>query len=162
MRSREVVPGRTIVAVFDHGEDFYDALERTCRTHNIRQGYIPTFIAGFATADIVGTCEHLDNPDAPIWSTVHLTNIEALGGGTLAYDPDTDTIQPHIHLTVGLKTHSATAHTSHLIAATVQFLTEMIIVEIVEPPMQRIRQTDLYDVPLLQFATAPSHQDATA
>ncbi|MBM0274819.1 PPC domain-containing DNA-binding protein [Micromonospora tarensis] len=151
MRSREVVPGRTIVVVFDHGEDFYDALDRTCRTHDIRQGYIPTFIAGLATADIVGTCERLDNPDAPVWTKVHLTNIEALGGGTLAYNPDTDTVEPHIHLTVGLKAHSATAHTSHLLAATVQFLTEMIIVEIVEPTMTRVRQNDLYGVPLLQF-----------
>ncbi|MEU8388594.1 DUF296 domain-containing protein [Micromonospora sp. NPDC048843] len=151
MRSREVVPGRTIVAVFDHGEDFYDALDRTCRTHDIRQGYIPTFIAGLATADIVGTCERLDNPDAPVWTKVHLTNIEALGGGTLAYNLDTDTIEPHIHLTVGLKAHSATAHTSHLLAATVQFLTEMIIVEIVQPTMTRVRQADLYGVPLLQF-----------
>ncbi|MEU7925135.1 DUF296 domain-containing protein [Micromonospora sp. NPDC049107] len=151
MRSREVVPGRTIVAVFDHGEDFYDALDRTCRTYGIRQGYIPTFIAGLATADIVGTCERLDNPDAPVWTKVHLTNIEALGGGTLAYNPDTETVEPHIHLTVGLKAHSATAHTSHLLAATVQFLTEMIIVEIAEPPMTRVRQADLYEVPLLQF-----------
>ncbi|MEU7611084.1 DUF296 domain-containing protein [Micromonospora sp. NPDC049204] len=151
MRSREVVTGRTVVAVFDHGEDFYDALDRTCRAHGIRQGYIPTFIAGLATADIVGTCERLDNPDAPVWTKVHLTNIEALGGGTLAYNPDTETVEPHIHLTVGLKAHSATAHTSHLLTATVQFLTEMIIVEIVEPTMTRVRQADLYGVPLLQF-----------
>ncbi|MBO4209417.1 PPC domain-containing DNA-binding protein [Micromonospora echinofusca] len=151
MRSREVVTGRTILTVFEHGEDFYDALDRTCRTHNIRQGYIPTFIAGLATADLVGTCERLDNPNAPVWSRVHLTNIEALGGGTLTYDPDSDTIQPHIHLTVGLKAHSASAHTSHLLAATVQFLTEMVIVEIAEPALRRVRQPDLYDVPLLQF-----------
>lgn len=152
MRSREVVTGRTILAVFDHGEDFYDALDRTCRTHGIRQGYIPTFIAGLATADLVGTCERLDNPEAPVWSKVHLTNIEALGGGTLAYDPDSDSFQPHIHLTVGLKAHGATAHTSHLLAATVQFLTEMVIVEITGPTLRRVRQPDLYDVPLLQFA----------
>ncbi|MEW2385571.1 DUF296 domain-containing protein [Micromonospora sp. NPDC047707] len=151
MRSREIVTGRTILVVFDHGEDFYDALNRTCRAHGIRQGYIPTFIAGLATADLVGTCERLDNPDAPVWKKVHLTNIEALGGGTLAYDPDTDALQPHIHLTVGLKAHGATAHTSHLLAATVQFLTEMVIVEIAEPALRRVRQPNLYDVPLLQF-----------
>lgn len=70
------------------------------------------FIAGLSTAGIVGTCERLDDPSAPVWSKVHLTSVEALGGGTLAYDPDTDTMQPHIHLTVGLKAHSATGHTS--------------------------------------------------
>jgi hypothetical protein len=50
------------------------------------------FIAGLASADIVGTCERLEDPNAPVWSKVHLTNIEALGGGTLAYDENTDTI----------------------------------------------------------------------
>jgi predicted DNA-binding protein with PD1-like motif len=63
----------------------------------------------------------------------------------------TDGIFPHIHTSVGLKEHSATAHTSHLLAAQVQFLTEMIIVEIDVPEMIRPRDHDLYDVPLLKF-----------
>lgn len=151
-RSSEVTLGRTIVAVFDHGEDFYTALHHVCTEHNIRQGYIPTFIAGFASADLVGTCERLDNPQAPVWSKVQLSNIEALGGGTLAWDPIEDRLAPHIHVTVGLKEYSATGHTSHLLAATVQFLTELTIVEIVSPTMTRRKNSDLYDVPLLQIA----------
>jgi predicted DNA-binding protein with PD1-like motif len=149
MRSSEARIGRTIVVRFDHGDDFYTALKQACADNGIRQGYIPMFIAGFASADLVGTCERLDNPEAPVWSKVHLTNIEALGGGTLAWDEATKTISPHIHVTVGLKAHSATAHTSHLLNAAVQFLTEMIIIEIVEPLLTREKQTDLYDVPLL-------------
>jgi predicted DNA-binding protein with PD1-like motif len=151
MRSHQVTSGRTIAAVFDHGEDFRTSLQEVCRNHGIRQGYIPMFIAGLSTADIVGTCERLKDPAAPVWSKVQLSNVEALGGGTLAYDEATDTISPHIHITVGLKEHSATAHTSHLLDATVQFLTEMIIVEVTEPALHRIRQPDLYDVPLLHF-----------
>lgn len=154
MRSREVTTGRTIVVVFDHGDDFYTALQQACADNGIRQGYIPMFIAGFATADLVGTCERLENPQAPVWSKVHLTNIEALGGGTLAWDDTTGSISPHIHVTVGLKEHSATGHTSHLLAATVQFLTEMVIVEIVGPSLFREKQADLYDVPLLKFGVA--------
>lgn len=154
MRSHELTVGRTVMAVFDHGDDFFTALDATCRTHGIRQGYIPMFIAGLRHADVVGTCERLEDPDAPVWSKVHLTNLEALGGGTLAYDPDTDSIAPHIHLSVGLKAHSATGHTSHLLAATVQFLTELVIVEVTAPALRRVRQPDLYDVPLLQFGNA--------
>jgi hypothetical protein len=37
------------------------------------------FLAAFAEADIVGTCDKLDDPAAPVWSKVHLTNAEALG-----------------------------------------------------------------------------------
>lgn len=152
MRSHPVTTGRTIAVAFDHGEDFFTALADACRQHDIRQGYIPMFIAGFSTVEIVGTCQNLDDPQAPVWSAVHLTNVEALGGGTLAHDPTTGAIQPHIHVTVGLKTHSATAHTSHLLAATVQFLTEMIIVEVIEPVMIRQPRPDLYDVPVLHFS----------
>ena len=91
------------------------------------------FVAGFATADLVGTCERLDDPQAPVWSKVQVSNVEAVGGGTLAWDEATDRVAPHIHVAVGLKEHSATGHTSHLLGATVQFLTEMIIVEVTEP-----------------------------
>jgi predicted DNA-binding protein with PD1-like motif len=156
MRSHELTVGRTVMAVFDHGDDFLTALDATCRVHGIRQGYIPMFIAGLRDVDIVGTCGHLEDPDAPVWSKVHLTNVEALGGGTLAYDPDTESIAPHIHLSVGLKAHSATGHTSHLLAATVQFLTEVVIVEVAAPALRRVREPDLYDVPLLQFGDAGS------
>jgi predicted DNA-binding protein with PD1-like motif len=85
-----------------------------------------------------------------VWSKVHVTNVEAVGCGTIARD-GADGILPHIHTSVGLKEHSATAHTSHLLAAKVQFLTEMIIVEVDTPEMTRPRDHDLYDVPLLRF-----------
>jgi L-asparaginase len=82
----ELTTGRTFGVRLDPGEDFLPTLERFCRDNNIRQGYIPMFLAAFAEADIVGACDKLDDPDAPVWSKVHLTNAEALGAGTLAYD----------------------------------------------------------------------------
>jgi predicted DNA-binding protein with PD1-like motif len=152
MRSHELQLGRSFGVTFDHGDDFFTALADFCTANNVRQGYIPSFIAGFSTVDIVGTCEKLDDPAAPVWTKVHLTNIEAFGGGTLAYDTDTGQILPHIHVAVGLKEHAATGHTSHLLAATVQFLTEMLVIEVAHPQMHRQRKPDLYDVPLLTFA----------
>lgn len=154
MRSHPATVGRTIVVVFEHGEDFYAALGQACRDNDIRHGYIPMFIAGFARADLVGTCQRLEDPDAPVWTSVQLSNIEALGGGTIAWNEATGSIAPHIHVTVGLKEHSATGHTSHLLGATVQFLTELIIVEITEPALHRQNETGLYNVPLLHFLQA--------
>ncbi|MBN1173213.1 MAG: DUF296 domain-containing protein [Micromonosporaceae bacterium] len=151
MRSRAVRTGRTFVVTFDHGEDFFAALGEFCRAENIRQGYLPMFIAGFRCVDIVGACDRVDDPEAPIWSKVHLRNVEAVGAGTLAWDPDTKRVLPHIHCSVGVKEHSATGHTSHLLAATVQFLTELVVVEITEPDIRRIRDPELYDVPLLRL-----------
>ena len=74
-----------------------------------------------------------------------------LGAGTLAYDPDTATVLPHIHVAVGEKARSAVGCTSHLLSATVQFLVEMIVVEVISPTMTRPKNPTLYDVPLLTF-----------
>ena len=154
MHASELTTGRIVGVTFDHGDDFFTCLSEACRSLGIRQGYIPVFIAGFSEARIVGTCDKLDDPGAPVWSSVHVTNIEALGGGTLAYDPDARSVSPHIHVTVGRKEQSADGLTSHLLSATVQFLTEMVIVEVISPEMLRKRAPHLHDVPLLQFVTA--------
>jgi predicted DNA-binding protein with PD1-like motif len=151
VRSAELTLGRSFAVVFDHGDDFFAELTEFCEQNDVRKGYIPGFIAGFSEAQIVGTCDKLENPAAPVWNRVHLTNIEALGTGTVAYDPAQDRFAPHIHVSVGLKEHSAADHTSHLLGAKVQFLTEMLFIEVTSPEMNRVRQADLYDVPLLRF-----------
>jgi predicted DNA-binding protein with PD1-like motif len=84
---------------------------------------------------------------------VHLAYVEALGGGTLAPDAATSEISPHIHVSVGVKADSARGYTSHLLGATVQFLTEMYIVEVAAPDWTRPADTELYDVPLLTFGS---------
>ncbi len=159
MREYELTTGRTFGVTFDHGEDFFDALQKFCLTNHVRQGYIPMFIAGFAEAEVVGSCEKIENPLAPVWSKVHLTGLEAMGCGTLAYDPERDEVLPHIHTTLGEKARSATGYTSHLLSARVQFLTEMLVVEVSSPDMIRVRNPELFDVPLLKFGGGSQRDD---
>lgn len=154
----ELQIGRTFGVVFDHGEDFFAGLADFCSRHNIRQGYIPMFIAGLAEVDIVGACDRLDNPAAPVWSKVHLTNAEGVGAGTIAWDESAQLIKPHVHIAVGLKALSANGYTSHLLAATVQFLVEMVIVEVARPSMSRRINPDLFDVPQLRYAEYESSE----
>jgi predicted DNA-binding protein with PD1-like motif len=154
LRSHELTTGRTFGVIFDHSEDFFTTLADFCRSNGIRHGYVPMFLAGFSEAFIVGACDKLDDPSAPVWTRVHLTNVEALGCGTLAYDPDNDTVLPHIHTSLGEKQRSATGYTSHLLDATVQFLVEMLVVKVLAPTMTRPRDHGLYDVPLLTFRQA--------
>ncbi len=113
------------------------------------------FLAAFAEADIVGTCDKLDDSAAPVWSKVHLANAEALGCGTIACEHE-GRIVPHIHTTLDLKEHSATGYTSHLLAAPVQFPVEMTVVEVTAPTMPRPPDPSLYDVPLLTFGNRGS------
>ena len=109
------------------------------------------FVAAFGEADIVGACDKLDDPQAPVWSRTHLTNAEALGCGTIAYDELAGRILPHVHVTLGLKERAADGYTSHLLEARVQFLVEMILVEVTAPAMTRPADPSLYDVPRLIF-----------
>jgi predicted DNA-binding protein with PD1-like motif len=153
LRSYELTTGRTFGVTFDHGDDFFPTLTDFCRQNGVKHGYIPMFIAGFAEAEIVGACEKLENPEAPVWSKVHLTGVEAMGCGTLAYDAEADTVLPHIHTSLGEKARSATGHTSHLLSARVQFLVEMLVVEVIAPVMTRPKDPALYDVPLLTFGS---------
>lgn len=151
MRSHELIIGRTFGVTFDHGEDFFPALASFCEQNGVRQGYIPMFIAGFAEAEIVGACERIENPEAPVWSKVYLTGVEAMGCGTLAYDEEGSQVLPHIHTTLGDKARSATAYTSHLLSARVQFLVEMTILEVVSPIMMRVAESTLFGVPILKL-----------
>jgi predicted DNA-binding protein with PD1-like motif len=155
LHAHELTTGRTFGLRLDPGESFFPALEEFCHSSGIRQGYIPMFLAAFAEADIVGACDKLDDPAAPVWSKVHLTNAEALGCGTIARDEDTGQFLPHVHTTLGLKEHSATGYTSHLLAARVQFLVEMILVEVTGPVMTRPADPSLYNVPRLTFGPLP-------
>lgn len=151
MRSKELKLGRTFGVTFEHQSDFFEELHNFCIENDIKQGYIPMFLAGLSEVELVGTCGKVEDRNAPVWSSIYLENVEALGCGTIAYDSVQQKISPHIHLSTGLKTHSATAHTSHLISAKVLFLVEMIIVEILEPDMRRVINPELYDIGLLRF-----------
>jgi len=90
--------------------------------------------------------------------SLKLTSSEpaTIGCGTIAYDEQDARILPHIHTTLGLKEHSATGYTSHLLAARVQFLVELILVEVTAPAMTRPADPGLYDVLGLAFGRGMS------
>jgi predicted DNA-binding protein with PD1-like motif len=151
MRATEITIGRTFAIAIDHGEDFLTALDTFCTENGIRAGHIPTFIGGFSSARLVGSCEPLKHPERPLWDEIKVDTLEVLGGGTLAWDAENDCLAPHIHVTAGIKDNSADGRTSHLLGGTVQFVTELIVEEILTPAFTRPRSKSLYDVPLLSF-----------
>lgn len=157
MRYAEVHTGRQFMLVLEHGEDFLEGVTRFCADKGIRAGYIPTFVGGLRSARLVGTCDGLTDPEAPLWEEVTFETLEALGGGTLAWDSEKNCLAPHIHVAAGIKGNSAEGRVSHLLGATVQFICEIPIVEVVShaagPALTRRRNADLYDVPLLGFGT---------
>ncbi|GAA2969781.1 hypothetical protein GCM10010519_01200 [Streptomyces lactacystinicus] len=157
MRYAQVRTGRKFVLALDHGEDLLEGLTQFCADQGIRAGYIPTFVGGLRSARLVGSCEPLDDPEAPLWEEITVEVLEALGGGTLAWDTEKDCLAPHIHVAAGIKAKSAEGRVSHLLGAKVQFICEIPIVEVVSdaagPALTRQRSADLYNVPLLGFGT---------
>jgi len=151
MKSAELTLGRTFSVTFEHGKDFFSELREFCAANNVKQGYIPFFIAGMSEVELVGTCEKVEDVNAPIWTKVRAENVEAVGAGTLAFDEETGQISPHIHVAIGKKFDAATARMSHLLSAKVLFLTEMVVVEVLEPKFRRIPNPALYNVGLLSF-----------
>ncbi|MFF3356792.1 PPC domain-containing DNA-binding protein [Streptomyces sp. NPDC002917] len=151
MRATEIRTGRKFALAIDHGEDFFTALGTFCRDNAVQAGHIPTFIGGFSTARLVGCCGPLKHPERPLWEEIEVETLEVLGTGTLAWDAENGCVAPHIHVSAGIKAASADGRTSHLLGGTVQFVTELIVEEIVSPALTRPRVPALYNVPLLTF-----------
>ena len=61
------------------------------------------------------------------------------------------TVSKHILISIGSKLNSATAHTSHFIGGKVQFLTEMVLVEVLSPSMDRTVDENVFNLKLLSF-----------
>jgi predicted DNA-binding protein with PD1-like motif len=119
--------------VFDDGEDFYTALGAFCRSRNIRQRYIPMFLGGFSAVEVAGDCAD------GACTTVDRGPVAMVGAGTIAYEPFSDTVVPHVHVSVGPAGNGATARTSHLIGAQVRDLNELLLIEVAYPVLQRHR-----------------------
>ena len=151
VHSAELTLGRTFGVTFEHGDELMTSLVDFCAEQGIKYGYIPMFIGAFSHAKVAGTCRHAD-AQAPMFdSHVDVDYAETVGTGTLAYDSETERVSPHIHLSLGKRLHSADGVTSHLFEAKVQFLLEMVVVEVLAPQWTRPVNAELFDLRLLKF-----------
>lgn len=151
MKAQQMTIGRNFAVTMEHGDDFFLSLERFFKDYGLTQAYIPGFIAGFSTAEIVGTLNKQSDYDAPIWESTRLERVEVVGSGTLATN-ETGDFSPHIHVSVGEKFAGGRGFVGHLLQAKVAFLSEMFIVEILSPRLIRVKNEKLYNVPLLTIA----------
>lgn len=147
----ELKVGRTFALTLGHCDDFFVELTSFCRQRDIRCGYIPLFLGAFRTAKVVGTCEPADGEVPILDLSVDLQFVEVVGAGTVAFDDATGDISPHVHLSLGQRLDGARGATSHLFEAQVQFLVELVLVEVLEPRMTRVASNDLFGLKLLDF-----------
>ncbi|GAA3873160.1 hypothetical protein GCM10022381_15200 [Leifsonia kafniensis] len=151
MFSAELTAGRRFALVLQPGDDVTDSLTRFCRENGVEQGYLPVFLGAFSALSLIGTCEPVDDEFEPMPKSVHLTNVEGIGSGTIAWDGDGLRVLPHLHVAVGLKSYSATAYAGHLLAATVQYVTEIVVEEVTSPRFSRVPDPAARGIPNLSF-----------
>ena len=151
MISSELKLGRTFGITIKNGEDFFTALEKFREEHDVKQGYVQSFVGAFRNAEIIGTNQKIKDKEAPDPSSVYLEAVEVVGSGTFAYDEKKEKVSYNIHVSAGLRTHSASAYTGHLCRGEIQFLTELLLIEVLEPSMVRQIDKNYYNIPVLNY-----------
>jgi predicted DNA-binding protein with PD1-like motif len=135
--SSEITAGRRFAVVLQPGDDVMGGILDACAEHGITQGYIPVFIGAFTDVSLIGTCAAILDHDAPLPDSSHLTGVEGAGSGTIAFNAETGATSIHLHVAVGVKAYAANGYAGHLIAATVHYVTEVIIEEVTAPRFER-------------------------
>jgi predicted DNA-binding protein with PD1-like motif len=147
--STEISVARQFAVVLQPGDDVLGCIAAVCAEQAIEQGYFPVFLGAFSRVSLIGTCGPVEDPDAPLREAVHLGNVEGTGSGTIAGGPSG--VLAHVHVAVGLKSYSATGYAGHLLQATVQYVTEIVIVEVVSPRFERIPDPAAHNIANLAF-----------
>lgn len=151
VRAAEFKTGRTFCVAFEDGDEFFSSLSQFCKENGVKQGYVPVFLGAFRNAKVVGTCRKYDE-ELPMYEDyVDVEFVETIGGGTIAWDEEQQVVSPHVHLGIGKRLQSATGLTSHLLEGIVQFTMELVVVELIGPPITRVANPNLHNIKLLTF-----------
>jgi predicted DNA-binding protein with PD1-like motif len=152
MFSTELVGGRRFAVVLQPGDDILGALAEACAAHGIQQGYLPVFLGAFTEVSLIGTCQPIEDEDAPLKDSVRVTNVEGTGSGTIAWDADSQSVQIHVHVAIGMKARSAEGYAGHLLGGTVHYVTEIVVEEVLAPRFLRRPDPAAHDIANLVFA----------
>lgn len=135
MFSSELTTGRRFIVVLQPGDDILPSIVEACERHGIAQGYLPVFLGAFSTVTLIATSEPILDEDAPLPLTASHRNSEGTGSGTLVTVDGS--IVPHVHVAVGAKGDSGAAYAGHLVSGVVQYVTEIVIEEVIEPHLEK-------------------------
>ncbi|QJU53804.1 PPC domain-containing DNA-binding protein [Herbiconiux sp. KACC 21604] len=127
--------GRTVIAVLEPGDSVLEALAAACSRFAIEGAVIPVFLGAFTELAFIGAEEPPLDEDEPMTSVSIVRNCEGLGSGTVTAGPDGP--QVHLHASVGAKGDRARATAGHVLRGTVQYPTEVVIIEILSPALSR-------------------------
>ena len=158
MFSSEITTGRRFVVVLQPGDDILSSLVEACTRHGISQGYLPVFLGAFSSVTLIGTTEPILDEDAPLPLSVVYRNTEGTGSGTLVSVDGV--VLPHLHVVVGAKGEGAAAYAGHLLSGTVQYVAEIVIVEVLTPVLEKRMDAAARGLRNLWFDDSPRPAEA--
>ncbi|MFD1714298.1 PPC domain-containing DNA-binding protein [Amnibacterium flavum] len=135
MFAAELSIGRRFLVVLQPGDEVLEGVREFCRQHQVGQAYLSSFLGAYTTATLIGTADPIEDEDAPLPKSVTFRNLEGVGSGTIVTVDDLPV--PHIHVALGEKGDRAAAYAGHLLAATVQYVTEIVVEEVLSPRLTK-------------------------
>lgn len=141
------------------GEEVLASIAALCEEHQFRSAVIPVFLGAFTRVTLIGTREPVADEDAPLPLSETVEWVEGLGAGTAAPDA-AGTPVVHLHAAVGRKSAGAAAYAGHVLSAVTHYTAEILIEEVLGPPLWRSPDPAAHGIPTLRFGAAPAACDA--
>jgi predicted DNA-binding protein with PD1-like motif len=150
VRSVQVSAGRRLLVALEPGEEVLASVAAATERHQFPAAVVPVFFGAFTRVTLIGTREPVEDEDVPLPRSVTVEWVEGLGAATVA--PGADGAQVvHLHAAVGRKSQGTLAYAGHVLSAVTHYTVEIVIEEVLGPPVTRFPDPAAHGVSTLRF-----------
>jgi len=142
--------GRRMLVALEPGDEVVASLAEACRTAGIEQAVITTFSGAFRWARIIASDHAPVDPELPLPEEARIGYSEGVGSGTILRGEDGAHIV-HVHVAFGEKDRSGAAAAGHLLEAETHYVVEIVVDEVLDPPLRRAPHPGASGLHILDF-----------
>ena len=154
MRSAQIALGRRLVVALEPGEEVLASIAALCEEHQFLAAVVPVFFGAFTQVALIGTREPVADENSPLPRSETVEWVEGLGAATVAAGGEGSGLVVHLHAAVGRKSAGAAAYAGHVLSAVTHYTAEILIEEVLGPPVRRSPDPAAYGIPTLRFGAA--------
>jgi predicted DNA-binding protein with PD1-like motif len=153
VRSVEVSAGRRLIAALEPGEEVLASVAALCEQHQFQAAVVPVFLGAFTRVTLIGTREPVEDEDVPMPRSTTVEWVEGLGAATVAPGADGARVV-HLHAAVGRKSQGTLAYAGHVLSAVTHYTVEIVVDEVLGPPIERFPDSAAHGIATLRFRTS--------
>jgi len=153
LREHMVTTGRRLVLAMEPGEEVIASIAGACHRHGIEQAIISMFSGAFRSATLIGATHPIGDPEAPLREAVEVAYTEGIGSGTVSSSADGEHVV-HLHVALGEKSAGCRAVAGHVLSATVHYVAEVVLDEVLSPRFRREPSEATSGIATLTFTDA--------